>query len=282
MNREFMEFIQKNNIKIEEIYDDLQIYSEQEINSIIANYKLEGNTIETIVSIADIIGYDYGWGERSNNLAKNFSCFFSNTDSYHSRSLGMLKYTSDDIVDKLQYSFTREPIKVLELDNGKKVISVNGLHRYTLLRIHYLNELHIVKGDQEKEKQIRKKYGIPVQLTQVDLLKTYCHFLIKYACPNKICVSTNYDENYNRTGKVEVSTKKERLVLNDAELLKYTKNIIRNIPESMIEFFISNINMYCEFYDSFKVFIDTYFSEEISLLSEKNNKKGRGFNNDIL
>ena len=40
--------------------------------------------------------------------------------------------------------------------------------------------------------------------------------------------------------------------------------------------------MYCEFYDSFKAFIDTYFAEEMSFLSEKNNKKGRGFNNDIL
>lgn len=276
MNKEFIEFIERNNIDINAIYEDLQIYNEKEINRLISDYKLEGDKIEATVSIADIIGYDYSWREQSNNLARNFGSFFGTGSSYQSRSLGMLEYTSDEVVKKLEPSFDIEPIKVLELDNGRKVISVNGLHRYTLLRIHYINELHRVKGDKEKEEQIREKYKIPVKLAKVDLLKTYCHFLIKSASPSRIYVSNKYDQNYNRTGKVEVSSENSKLILSDEELLTYTKNQIRNMPSDRVEWFLLDINIYREKYDSFQLFIDTYFSEEIARLSEQTNKKRRG------
>lgn len=64
--------------------------------------------------------------------------FGDKNDGYHTRSLGMLDYTSEEIVPKLQNSFEVEPMILDEVDDGKYCISTNGMHRYTILRIHYL------------------------------------------------------------------------------------------------------------------------------------------------
>ena len=276
MNEEFQWFIEKHNIDIENIYDDLQIYNEKEINRLIADYKIEGPTKIEEVSIADIIGYDYSWKELTNNAAKNFSGFFSHQDSYHSRSLGMLTYSSEEIIEKLRYSFTSEPIKVFELDDERKVISVNGLHRYALLRIHYINELKKAKGNIEKEKQLRQKYTIPVSVTKVDLLKTYCHFLIDSVNTDRVYLSNHFDENYNKTGNVKVCLEDKKIVMNDEELIVYTKKLLKGMVQSRVSWFLDDINYYSEKYSSFKKIIETYFVEEIALLTDNTNKKGRG------
>lgn len=276
MNKEFEEFIKRNSIDINAIYDDLKIYSEQEINIIISDNKLETEGSKTIVSIADIIGYEYEWRGQTGNLINNFSSFFSNESSYQRRSLGMLKYSSDEVIGKLSRSFESEPIRVLELDGGRKVISENGLHRYTILRIHYINELQKVKGDKEKEEQLRKKYEIPVHLKKVDLFKTYCQFLIKTISISRVYLSNNYDDHWNRTGKIEISENGEVTIVNDEELLRYTKEKIKAMPSGMYEWFLNHVKNCCEAYESFKKFIDTYFPEIMTLITEKNNKNIRG------
>lgn len=276
MNEQFMKFIQKHNINIDEIYDELRIYSERDINPIIANNKLEGKTSTDLVSIADIIGYDYSWRGQTNNLANNFSNFFGEGSSYQTRSNGMLNYSNEEIIERLYQSFKNEPMRIVELDGGRKVVSSNGMHRYTVLRIHYISELQKVKGNKEAEELLKRKYEIPVQITKVDLLKTYCQFMIKIASQDSIYISNHYDKNYNHTGMVELSNGKEKIILSDEELLNYTRNQIKNIPNEMIEWFIYKINNCSENYTSFKLFIDTYFSNEIHSLSEKNSKKRGG------
>ena len=276
MSKELMEFIQKHNIDIDSIYDELRIYSEGEINHIIANNRLNGGSSVEMVSIADIIGYQYDWRGLSNNIAKNFSGFFGRADEYHSRSIGMLSYSSDEIIEKLSPSFDKEPITILELDRGRKVISDNGLHRYTVLRLHYIHELNKVKGNKEKEEELRQKYTIPVEVTKVDLLKTYCQYIISFISLDAISLLNDYDDYYKPTGKVRACSSNETIILDDEQLLNYTKNIIRNIPENMVECFLNDIVMNCDKYASLNLFVNTYLTEEIALLSEKNSKKGRG------
>ena len=276
MNREFMEFIERHDINIGAIYNELRIYNEQDINKIIYENRLDSEREDAFVSIADIIGYDYSWRKQSNNLARNFSSFFGKGSSYQNRSLGMLEYTSNEIIEKLSNSFTSEPIQILEIDEGKKVVTDNGLHRYNVLRIHYLNELNKIKGDKEKENELRKKYTIPVRLTKVDLIKTYCQFLIKEASLSKIYVSNNYDKNWDRTGLVEVTEGNKRIILNDEELLNYTKEKIKNMSKGMREWFDLNITRYSEKYKSFEEFINIYFSEEIKITFKENSKRRKG------
>lgn len=187
----------------------------------------------------------------------------------------MLKYSSDEIIEKLYPSFKNEPIRILELDNGCRVISGNGLHRYTLLRILYINELKKVKGDKEKEELVKQKYSIPVEVTKVDLFKTYCQYIIKFIASDNTFLSNEYDKNYKNTGKVELYSKGKMTILDDEQLLNYTKKLMMNLPSYLKELLINDINMNCKFYASFKFFIETYFSEEINHLSEKNSNKGR-------
>jgi len=58
----------------------------------------------------------------------------------------MLDYSSEEIIEKLSSSFNDEPICVQEIDKGKYAISTNGMHRYSVLRAHYLLELQRVKA----------------------------------------------------------------------------------------------------------------------------------------
>lgn len=276
MNEIFKTFIEKNNININEIYSDLRIYNEKEINKIIYENRLDCQREDAFISIADIIGYDYTWRNQTNNLAANFSGFFSMGSSYQQRSISMLEYTSDEVIEGLSRSFKTEPIQILELDGGKKVVTDNGLHRYTVLRLHYINELSKIKGNKEKEEELRKKYTIPVRLTKVDLFKTYCQFLIKEASQDRVYVCNNYDSNFDRTGLVEVTEGNKRAILNDEELLEYTKYKIINMPSQMREWFNLRMVNYSEQYESFKSFINTYLSKEIQIIPEETtlNRKG--------
>ena len=275
MNELFMKFAEKNGIDIESLGETLTIYNENDINSIIANYKLEGKQEKTTVSVAEIIGYNYSRKSETNNLARNFELFFSYDSTYQMRSIGMLKYTSDNIMEKLSNSFTEEPICVLELDERRKIISHNGLHRYTVLRLHFLNEMLKAKGDEKKQKAIVDKYKIPVKLSRVDLLKTYCNYLIKRLYPGKISVWVHYDENNERTGNTEISTGDTKIVLTDDELINYTKELIKNIDIYSIEWFLYYIDADSKKYPSFKAFMDMYFGEEITFLRNNIGKIGR-------
>jgi len=278
MNNIFKEFIKKNNIKISDIYDDLRIYEESEINRIISNFKIEGKSKITTVSIADIVGYDYSWRGQQNNIFDNFSNFFGNDCEYQRRSLGMLDYSNDEIIEKLYPSFKKERIRVLELDSGKKVISGNGLHRYCLLRLYYMNELSKVKGNKEKEEELKSKYEIVAELRKVDLLKTYCNFLISktLSYTEDISLSSDYDENYRLTGKVKISENGENQILNDIELIEYTRKRILSMDSIVKEYFKYAISTFYNCYESFRVFIDIYFSQELDFLFTNKEKNERG------
>lgn len=273
MNELFEDFILKNDIDIESIYKDLEIYSEKQINRLISNNKLEGTTKEALIPISDIIGYDYEWRGHTNNLADNFSKFFDIGTSYQSRSISMLEYTSENIIEKLYQSFKTEKIRVLELDNGRKIISGNGLHRYTLIRILYLNELQKVKGNKEEEEYLKSKYEIPVELTKVDILKTYCNYLIKLTSILDDITVENVPGNNEYT---TVSETGKQIQLNRNGLIEYTKNRIKCLNGEMKKWFIEKITKNYNMYDSFKQFIDNNFYNELVPFMEKNEKKGRG------
>ena len=56
-------------------------------------------------------------------------------------------------------------MRVSENELGEMYISGNGLHRYKLLRLHYLNEL---LPDGSNREELRKKYTIPVILRKTN------------------------------------------------------------------------------------------------------------------
>lgn len=279
ISEEFEKFARRHHISINEIYELAIIYSKKELNRLIEDYGIEGKTEDKRVSIADIIGYDYNFGGRSNNLVDNFESFFcQNGTTYQTRSIGMLEFSSDEVMERLSKSFSEEKICTLEVELNKMIINSNGLHRYHILRLHYLKEFVKVKGDKEKEEALRQKYKIPVRSTKIDLIKTYCRFLIDRASgfSDNIRIRNNYDQNYNLTGKSEVRENGRTIVLSDSELIGYTKSKIAKMDKGIKEWFNATVLYYYQEYYSFKEFIDTYFSRGLFFTNgEENYKRGK-------
>jgi hypothetical protein len=200
--------------------------------------------------------------------------FFGDIDDrYHTRSLGMLNYTSEEIVPKLQGSFFNEPMVLGEFDKDKYCIMYNGLHRYTILRIHYLLEK---MNNQISEEELNEKYTIPVNLEKIDYFKTYCNYLLRMLDNNISCVVASL-ENYNYTGFVEIRyNDRQTKVVDDFELKKIVLQSLQNLNETSL----ASIMYYYEIIQSFKEFVDNNFEElKIKIINMKEGKDGEYYQN---
>lgn len=228
-NETVNKFLIRNNINEEEIKKNLdtRILSMSDIDSLIEDFCIYKDEEIARISISDIYGFDYRWRGIYPNIFKALDSFFDeNSNGYKARSCDNLLKTSEEMLNS--DSFTREPMEVVEIDDVGEVyvIGSNGLHRYSALKVLYLNELY---HHPEKELELKDKYKIPVSLSKIDKVKTYCNFII---CSN---ISDSYikkelDNNYQATGNSVLVTDDGRISLTDEELLSYTRGIIANNP----------------------------------------------------
>ena len=168
------EFLKRNKIDKNELRKnvDSKIYSFSEINPLAEIVYFQKREERKNISIANIVGYNYQFYSAPNDIIESLDNFFdSEGDGYHSRSVGILEYDRDYILDKLQDSFKMEPMVVADTGEGKYTISTNGLHRFTVLRLLYLSEVVQAKGDPRKLDELEKKYTIPVQLQGIEFEK---------------------------------------------------------------------------------------------------------------
>lgn len=227
-NEDTLNFLEKNGLSIDSVAtindSEREIVEGKDIDSIVEFVSLFFEEENKIVSIADVVGYDE---PKRKDIFESISTLFdSNGDTYYARSVGMLDYSSDEVVSSLERSFIVEPMKVKEIANDKYLIDGNGMHRYTVLRIHYLLDKY--RG-MFTEEELRKKYEIPFISKKLDKIKTYCSYLLKLVRP-ELWVKSDIDEDYRKTGKVNIFNEntKERLVLADDELIVYVQEIIAN------------------------------------------------------
>lgn len=274
-------FLQRNGISIEEVCSavDCTLYSRDKINPIIANYGFQTNEESEMISIADIVGYDTNFREVNTNIFLSMDYFFDDNGSgYRSRSVGMLEYDKDNILEELKASFIKEPISLIETGEGTYTVFSNGLHRYTLLRILYLSEVAQAKGDSEKLRELRKKYTIPAIVTGVDLNKTYCKYLLtRTSCGDIdwdiVDVLEEYDSKHKRTGKSVIEYGSgEKEVLTDELLLRLTKSRVAEDPNFQRHY--PQLQHSYNKYPSFKDFIDDDFKGIITLEQQKSEQKG--------
>lgn len=234
------------------------------MNNIISEYRISGDTIQDNVCLSNILGYDYNWRNiRRENIFYNLNHFFDkNGDGYHSRSVSMLEYTSSEVVDKLKKSFEVEPILVDEINPNQYIISTNGLHRFHVLKIHYLTELaNAALSDNVKIDEINAKYTIPVQVCKVNYFRTYCNFMLNAIFEN-VWVSEERDSNFNKTGKMKIEYQDNKLILTDDEVITLINdNLYKN------SYFCSTIvENYYKKYGTFKEFIDENFPSLIPMI----------------
>lgn len=263
MNSDIQRFFERNNIDIRQVSSnvDCRVYSEYQINEISERYAVRQKQQETEVCIADILGYRDG---RANIFLTMGDFFDSQGDGYHRRSIGMLDYSSDEIMWQLADSLEREPIVIDDTGEGKYVVSSNGLHRYTVFRAHYLSELEKCHGDPKKQLRLREKYMIPVKINELDHIKTYSKFLLTRYNPNIKSIRSEWNENYKYTGKMSIrySDGKE-IAVDDKELI----GIVRETMLQQQNF--DDLQKYFK-YDSFKQFVEQYLQGviEISQIQE--------------
>ena len=263
MNKDAQNFLIRNGIDIRTFSEDeSHIYTPKEINRIVDRYLLPSSYEFARISVGDILGYDR-YSQTPESIFESLPTYFdSEGDGYHRRSIEMLDYTSEEIIDGLTESFKREPIRVREMEPGKFIINGNGLHRYTLLRIHYLQEISKATDDSTRD-SIKKKYTIPVEANFTDYKKTYLRYLIESSPFCQSQVRPEIDDNYKYTGRVEISINNENRVLNDEEFLEFVKCC------DLSYFNITSIEQAAKEYDSFKDFLITYFPEIYAMCSKE-------------
>ncbi|MDD2435108.1 MAG: hypothetical protein PHO63_02515 [Bacilli bacterium] len=175
MNKCNINFIERLGVDFSKI--NSKIYTESDINEIVAKYEVQGETINDEVSLEHIYGMHSNIDEcyRFPEILDYFFCDLG--DGYHTRAIGMLKYDDTNVITGLTHSFKEEPISLIEADNKKNLIMTNGMHRFLVLRLLYLHAKTKCKTQEEFNK-LKLQYTIPVKKIKVDLLKTYCKYLI--------------------------------------------------------------------------------------------------------
>ena len=83
----------------------------------------------------------------------------------------------------LKTSFEYEPLYALNVENGKYLITTNGLHRFTVLRILYLKDFQEALGNPQKIEEVKEKYKIPMAISEIDSTKAYLEYMIRLAQP---------------------------------------------------------------------------------------------------
>ena len=243
-------FLERN--KIDLVEGKERLYETKDINILLDNYMISNDIGNKFVCIKDIYGYSYSWRMESNDLFKSFNNYFnSEGDSYHSRANGMLDYSSDEIVERLENSFIKEPIILLEVEDNKYVVETNGIHRFNVLKVSYLGEISKCKTEEEIER-VNKLFTIPVKVNKIDIFKSYCNYLL-----NKFKKEEGrfwVSSNTNNSDLCAIEHGDEKFTLTNDELLEYVKNNIKEdaIDDEQIEWFTSQYPSFADFINLYK------------------------------
>lgn len=208
MNTCNINFLQANGINLDEITRDVdcKIYSIRDINEILerTSMKYQEDAGVQNISIGDVVGVDC-FADPSLKINSIFdfmdTLFDEKGDSYHCRSLGLLQYNRENIIEMLKNSFKYDPLYALNVENGKYVITTNGLHRFTVLRILYLKEIQEALDNTQKIEEVKEKYKIPMVIRKIDFTKIYLEYIIRltqpmdyYGCRIIECEASNTGE----------------------------------------------------------------------------------------
>ena len=140
-------------------------------------------------------------------------------------------------------------MKIREIEDGKYIVFGNGLHRFTVLRFHYL--LDCMKKEKSKD-ELRELYKIPVTIdSKTNYMKTYCNYLIKIANPEISSISF-YNEN-----EIIVHYNSEDKIINEETLL----NLAIESIDMLNGYYLLEVQDFYKKIASFHDFIDKYIPQ---------------------
>lgn len=177
MTKDLFAFLRKNNINDVKDFVLQSDFKIEEIERNISNMELNHGVFSKIgeetIPLSQILGFSKSDCKIDKSFFANFDNFFNSTinDGYHTRALGMLSYSPEDVMDFLARSFSKEPIKTISINN-QYYISSNGLHRFMALKLYYMLEMYQGKSIEELD----KKYMIKVENKELDIFKTFTNY----------------------------------------------------------------------------------------------------------
>ena len=235
MNKAYLDFLKKHDIDEEELERKglASILSYEDLNPILAKGFQKHIGLKE-VSVGDIVGFSKGYKNRT--IMEAFkSCYNDNYPpyAYETRQLDKLQLDRDRMLLEIKKSVDDEPIGVIATEGGKYNFFINGLHRYSVLRLLYLSELVKIDGDEERIQKLKRKYTIKVDVTEIDRNKTYSKYLIMLANrheidPKKMIreMNTVVNENHDATDKVEICYKNgDRQIVNEEQLIDMARRV---------------------------------------------------------
>lgn len=159
------DFIEKSDFKIDGLQANI---SDKEIS-----YFETTPSEERVVPLSQIVGFSETNLRVDKSYFGNFGNFFNLDDGsqYLSRAIGMLDYSTEEVMVKLSSSFDEEPINTVSID-GKYYISTNGLHRFMALKLYYMLELYQGKVKEELD----KKYMIKISNKELNVFKIFTYY----------------------------------------------------------------------------------------------------------
>ena len=251
-----IDYITKQGIDVSKFMKSKDAYlkSNKDINEVVANYGIFDMNMSydnNYIYIGDIVGTSHV--NRKVNILNTIANYFEyNGDIYHSRANGLLEYDNGkSLVEGLmRKGLEREVIKLNEVEKGVFIVSSNGMHRYTMLRFHYLKD----KLNGMTEEELRSIYTIPVYVSySVNYIKTYSNYLL-----------AKLDPNFARINSFQEYT------------LKYKNGVTIELTDDLLLDIVRETISKYKLSDEIEELIDKYpsFKEYMNLLLEKGVKYG--------
>lgn len=271
MNETIRKFLKSLNIDFDSFnsLEGANIRKFADINPILSKYSVFKSKISNKkVSIVDIVGYDYNCMNLGTNLLDNLSWFFDEKgNSYHRRSVPMLDIPKEQVMTQLESSFRKEPVCLIEVESGIYNIGNNGLHRFHVIKTHYLNELSKLNSNNKNEiKKLNGKYSFTANISEIDFIKSYSAFLLNIL-DNNLAIELHYNSNFEFTGKsclINYLKPDEKVILTDNQLVEMVQNKIYHFNKEASISEKTQFNKYLNNalkYESFQNYYNEYIKQ---------------------
>ena len=284
---DIQDFIAKSNFKIDGLQTNIS-------NSEISCSEF-GELEEKTIPLSQILGFSESNLKIDKSFFSNFSNFFDSRSSeqYHNRSISMLDYSINDIMQKLSTSFDEEPINTISID-GKYYISSNGLHRFMTLKLYYALELYQGKTREDLD----KKYMIKVNNKELDVFGLFARYFGENFVPSieyrkDVTEKQWLEEVKERLAKIDDTNYQSlisrfcftRFINNDSgELtIKYLFEYFPNIATDIFKYLImtNNYEHTVNIINCVKKYYPSYENELIQFITSNLNMKLQNYDSNV-
>ena len=268
LSNEITDFCERNGISksdLDQLYKSEAIKNKKlsKINGLVYDYGVkDASGFEiTGVCVKDIIGFE-PFNDKNNLYDILNICYSDGTSSYGLRVNDKLELSKDEMLKDIDKAFSYEPPAFDEI-NGKFLVSYNGCHRASILKLLYEDE--VLKGESPVE-EINKKYTIKGKVSKYDMTLTYMNYLLQMMKAVSY-ITIEYDDIGNPTGKYVIVRDDRTNASRDDIINLFNENLKNNADKVNLD----SVNAYAENIPSFRDFLKKYVLKENEYGNSRNN-----------